>query len=76
MFSDKSISWIFTTILTLFFCSPWAAIAQSDEQRLIPLALDTPNDNMPDPPMVVAETIPAQDFVVYGRATEGHPGNC
>ena len=45
MFSDKSILWIFTTILTLFFCSPWAAIAQSDEQRLIPLAVDTPDDN-------------------------------
>ena len=68
MFSDKSILWIFTTILTLFFCSPWAAIAQSNEQRLIPLALDTM-----DPPTVIAETIPAQDFVVYGRAHEGHP---
>ena len=26
-----------------------------------------------NPPTVVAETIPAQDFVVYGRADEGHP---
>ena len=32
-------------------------------------------NNVPiDPPTVVAETIPAQDFVVYGRAHEGHPG--
>ena len=73
MFSDKSISWIFTTILTLFFCSPWAAIAQSDEQRLIPLAVDTPDDMNSANDIVVEETIPAQDFVVYGRAVEGHP---
>ena len=74
MFSGKSILWIFTTILTLFFCSPWAAIAQSDEQRLIPLALELTTNNVPiDPPTVVAETIPAQDFVVYGRADQGHP---
>lgn len=76
MFSDKSIVWIFTITLTLFFCSPWAAIAQSDEQRLIPLALEFNTADPPvllDPPVVVAETIPAQDFVVYGRAHEGHP---
>ena len=74
MFSDKSILWIFTIIL--FFCSPWTAIAQSDEQRLIPLALefDTATPPMPiDPSVVLEQTIPSQDFVVYGRASEGHP---
>ena len=62
MFSGKPILWIFTAILTLSFCSPWAAMAQSGEPRLIPLALDT-----------TTTTIPSQDFVVYGRATKGHP---
>ena len=69
MFSVKPILWIFTAILTLSFCSPWAAMAQSGEQRLIPLALDTTTT----PATVTAETIPRQGFVVYGRATEGHP---
>ena len=72
MFSGKPILWIFTAILTLSFCSPWAAIAQSGEQRLIPLALSEP---LAEESTVVAETIPSREFVVYGRATEGHPSN-
>ena len=73
MFSGKLILSIFTAILTLFLCSPYAAIAQSDEQRLIPLAVDTPHDGMPDNDTIETQEIRAQEFVVYGRAYEGHP---
>ena len=56
--------------LTILLCFPWAAIAQFGEQRLIPLAAENPKA---DPLVVVDETIPSQDFVVYGRANEGYP---
>ena len=55
-------------------------MAQIDEQRLIPLALETmpdPNDDTNTPPRTITtileETIPGRDFVVYGRARKGHP---
>ena len=51
---------ILTLLLAITLCSPWAAIAQYVEQRLIPLS-------------DIAETHPSQDFVVYGRACKGHP---
>ena len=61
MFRLKSISFfgILTLSLILLLCSPWTAVAQFGEQRLIPLAADA------------EEKIPTQDFVVYGRADTG-----
>ena len=74
MFSPKykplSVLGILMVSLTILLCFPWAAIAQFGEQRLIPLAAENPKA---DPLVVVDETIPSQDFVVYGRANEGYP---
>ena len=74
MFSPKykplSVLGILMVSLTILLCFPWAAIAQFGEQRLIPLAAEDPKA---DPLVVVDETIPSQDFVVYGRANEGYP---
>ena len=80
----KSVLGILTVILILLLCSPWSAIAQFSEQRLIPLAADQdagssdPGNN--DAPEFVnpignaiEQTFPAHDFVVYGRAPKGYP---
>ena len=76
MFSPKykplSVLGILMVSLTILLCFPWAAIAQFGEQRLIPLAAEEPITDT-DPLVVVDETIPSQDFVVYGRADEGYP---
>ena len=50
-----------TIILAVTHYLPKSTIAQSVESRLIPLWA-------PDPPLVVPQTFPAHDFVVYGRA--------
>ena len=76
MFTPKykplSVLGILTVSLAILLCSPWAAIAQFGEQRLIPLAIESPNIDAP--PLVVSEeTILSRDFVVYGRAAEGYP---
>ena len=82
MFSPKykplSVLGILMVSLTILLCFPWAAIAQFGEQRLIPLftsdgfvpsgASTTEGDTKS-----VEKTIPAQAFVVYGRADEGYP---
>ena len=87
MFSHKPISVlsILTVILILLLCSPWAAMAQFSEQRLIPVAVDDPDnvndqDNNDDAPPhedpienAIAQTLLAHDFVVYGRAPRGYP---
>ena len=88
MFSHKPISvlGILTVILVLLLCSPWSAMAQFSEQRLIPLAADqdaagSDPGNDDEPPFVnpignaIAQTFPAHDFVVYGRAPKGYPGD-
>ena len=66
MFPHRPISIlsILTVILTILLCSPWAAIAQIGEQRLIPLAVTD------DGISVAVPTIPSGEsrFVVYGRA--------
>ena len=71
MFPHKPISVlsILTIILTILLCSPWAAIAQTGEQRLIPLNVVGADGNF----MVVnipPEVSPETDFVVYGRAND------
>ena len=77
MFTPKykflSVLGILMVSLTILLCFPWAAIAQFGEQRLIPLftsdgfvpsgASTTEGDTKS-----VEKTIPAQAFVVYGRA--------
>ena len=82
MFTPKykflSVLGILMVSLTILLCFPWAAIAQFGEQRLIPLftsdgfvpsgASTTEGDTKS-----VEKTIPAQAFVVYGRADEGYP---
>ena len=86
MFSHKPISVlsILTVILFLLLCSPWSAMAQFSEQRLIPVAAqqdstgtDPGNDDAPSfiNPIgnAIAQTLPAHDFVVYGRAPKGYP---
>ena len=88
MFPHKPISVlsILTVILVLLLCSPWSAMAQFSEQRLIPVVVDDPNDvndqdnNDDDPPFInpitdaIEQTLLAHDFVVYGRAPKGYPG--
>ena len=73
MFLHKPISVlsILTVIFVLLLCSPWAAIAQTGEQRLIPLTVELVNGT----PTVMPDTIPLgiqekTAFVVYGRAPE------
>ena len=84
MFSHKPISVlsILTVILILLLCSPWSAMAQFSEQRLIPVAVEG-QDNDDDPANVpaltdpignaMAQPLPAHDFIVYGRAPKGYP---
>ena len=67
-YKPVSVLGILTVSLIILLCSPWTAVAQFGEQRLIPLAVDET-----DPSDVVDQIIPAQDFVVYGRADEGYP---
>lgn len=86
MFPHKPISalTILTVTLALCLCSPWAAMAQFSDQRLIPLAAeqetdveDPVNDDIPAYVNPVAnasaQEFPAHDFVVYGRAPRGYP---
>ena len=86
MFPHKPISVlsILTVILVLLLCSPWSAMAQFSEQRLIPVAVEgQDNDDDPanqDVPAFVdpignadEQTLPAHDFFVYGRAPKGYP---
>ena len=86
MFSHKPISvlGILTVILILLICSPWSAMAQFSEQRLIPVAVEDVRmyDDGPsecpcfdEPHLVnaIAQTLPAHGFAVYGRAPEGYP---
>ena len=89
MFPHKPISVlsILTVILVLLLCSPWSAMAQFSEQRLIPIAATDPdhpagvteNDDAPpfDNPIqdAIPQPFPAHDFVVYGRAPKGYPIN-
>ena len=86
MFPHKPISVlsILTVILVLLLCSPWSAMAQFSEQRLIPVAVEG-QDNDDDPATeaepafadpignAIAQTLPAHDFMVYGRAPKGYP---
>ena len=89
MFPHKPISVlsILTVILVLLICSPWSAMAQFSEQRLIPLAAVDPGhspeervNNNDDAPVfenpirdAIEQPFPAHDFVVYGRAPKGYP---
>ena len=86
MFQHKPISILgsLTVILIMSLCSPWSAMAQFAEQRLIPVAAeqdaggsDPGNDDDPvyiNPIGNASEiTLPAHDFAVYGRAPKGYP---
>ncbi len=87
MFTHKPISvlGVLTLTLVLLLCSPWSAMAQFSEQRLIPLAAQqngtggTDPGNDDDPPYLnptanaIEQTLPAHDFKVYGRAPKGYP---
>lgn len=72
MSSHKPISvlGVLTLALVLLLCSPWSAMAQFSEQRLIPVAVTNEAD-----PIATAttQTLPAHSFKVYGRATKGYP---
>ena len=87
MSSRKPISvlGVLTLTLVLLLCSPWSAMAQFAEQRLIPLAANQDANgsepgNDDDPFYInpignsVEQTLPAHDFKVYGRAPKGYPG--
>ena len=76
MFSPKykplSVLGILIVSLTIFLCSPWTAMAQFGEQRLIPLKGEVV-DNIFVP---MVENIPSESqettaFVVYGRKGSG-----
>lgn len=75
---------ILTLTLVLLLCSPWAAMAQFSEQRLIPVAAvqdtsgaDPGNDDAPPFVNPIAnaseQTLPTYGFMVYGRAPKGYP---
>ena len=71
MFPHRPISVlsILTIILTILLCSPWAAIAQTGEQRLIPLNVGKTNGTFTLVPTIPPEVSPETGFVVYGRVT-------
>ena len=81
----KSILGLLITISLITLCSPWSAMAQFSEQRLIPLAATDPGhpagvrENDDKPPFINPiqnadpQPLPAHDFVVYGRAPKGYP---
>ena len=91
MLSHKplSILGVLTLTLVLLLCSPWSAMAQFAEQRLIPLdaegnrnasdlttAITTANNGGEiSNPVPTSQTLPAHDFMVYGRAPKGYPPN-
>ena len=63
----KSVLSILTIILTILLCSPWAAIAQIGEQRLIPLAIGASPFVVAPVALITPEESPERVFVVYGR---------